>query len=86
MANRECAECGYVMDVDPEYPLSPRTLELCDECRELDELRAEVERLRAALHDIADRWADDDAHAQSHPDDCGVVICVAKRALRESKP
>jgi sugar-specific transcriptional regulator TrmB len=50
--------------------------------RERDEARAEAEKYREALQDIADRWEDDTPHSRQHdPATCSAVVCVAKRAL-----
>jgi hypothetical protein len=53
---------------DGEYPQCPHA--------------ARVAELEAALRDIAGRWEDDTEHSRSHGEDCGVVACVAKRALK----
>lgn len=46
-------------------------------------LLAEVDRLRAALKDIADRWPDYTPHLLEHDaETCEGVVCIAKRALR----
>jgi len=37
---------------------------------------------RAALEEIGGRWKTTTAHEKEHPEDCEVVICVAKRALK----
>jgi len=46
-------------------------------------LAGEQIRLREALEDIAGRWEDDTPHSRQHRDDCEVVVCVAKRALKQ---